>query len=282
MPLRNMGDLLTAARAGRFAVGAFECWDSLNIRGIAEAARLCRAPVIFQATTTEFNLMGGPEALASMVKFYVEKCGIEAALHLDHGKSLQEVEACLKSGFTSVMLDASTQPFEENLKLTAEAVRMARAYQAGSEAELGHVGGGGDGGDIMAESALTDPEEAEEFVRRTGVDSLAVAIGTVHGDYRGKPELRLDRLGEIARRVEVPLVLHGGSGTPPELLRAAIKLGIAKINICTDLNRAFLAGVEYARGHRALSVPGDFYLPAVEEVTKKAGEMIRLFKEVTA
>ena len=275
MPLYRMDTLMRQAREKKIALGAFECWESLNIQGIAKAAKACNTPVIFQATPAEYLPMGGADALACMVRFYVEKYNIDAALHLDHGGTLEDVEECIKSGFTSVMLDASAQVFEENVRLSAEGARMAHEAGLSFEAELGHVTGG-DGGD--AESALTVPSEVVEFVKRTQVDCLAVSIGTVHGDYKGEPKLRLDLLAEIASLVDVPLVLHGGSGTPIDQLHAAIKLGIAKINICTDIHKAFLRGMEEAKGKLTPSVPGRYYIPAARELYEKTVEMIKLFQ----
>ncbi len=275
MKLQRMDTLLRQAREKKIALGAFECWDSINIQGIAKASSLTGIPVIFQATPVEYEPMGGAAALVHMVKFYVDKYNINAALHLDHGSTLEQVEDCVRSGFSSVMLDASACEFEENARLSAEAAKIAHAGNLSFEAELGHVIGG-DGGD-GAESALTVPSEVVEFVKRTQVDCLAVSIGTVHGDYKGKPELRLDLLKEIASLVEEPLVLHGGSGTPIDQLHAAIKLGITKINICTDIHKAFLAGIEEARKTLTPSVPGNFYRPAAQMMTEKTVEMIRLF-----
>ena len=274
MGLYRMDTLLKQAGRQHIALGAFECWESMNIQGIAKAAANCKMPVIFQATPVEYEPMGGAEALSHIVRFYVKKYDIDAALHLDHGATLEQVEDCTRNGFTSVMLDASALCFEENARLSAEAAKIAHAGDLSFEAELGHVTGG-DGGD--AESALTVPSEVVEFVRLTNVDCLAVSIGTVHGDYRGKPELRLDLLKEIASLVDIPLVLHGGSGTPIEQLHAAIKLGITKINICTDIHKAFLAGIEEAKATLTPSVPGNFYRPAAAKLTAKTEEMIRLF-----
>lgn len=276
MSLQRMDTLMRAARAKKIALAAFECWDSLNIQGIAIAASKCKSPVIFQATSMEFGPIGGAEALSCMVNFYIKKYDLDAALHLDHGNNIDEVEECVKAGFSSVMLDASIHSFEENVRLSKMAADIAHAHNASCEAELGHVGGG-DGGE-NSESVLTVPGEAAEFVRRTGVDCLAVAIGTVHGEYRGKPELKLDRLAEIAKEVDVPLVLHGGSGTPIDQLQQAIRLGIAKINICTDINKAFIAGIEEARATLTQSLAGNFYRPAVASLAAKAEELIRKFR----
>ena len=175
------------------------------------------------------------------------------------------------------MLDASAAVFEENVRLSAAAAEIAHAADCSLEAELGHVTGG-DGGD--AESALTVPEEVVEFVERTKVDCLAVSIGTIHGDYRGEPHLHLDLLAKIASMTDVPLVLHGGSGTPIDQLHGAIKLGIAKINICTDIHKAFLRGIDEAKATLTPSVPGNFYIPASERIFEKTVEMIKLFSEI--
>jgi ketose-bisphosphate aldolase len=276
MSLERMDTLMLEAKAKKIALGAYEAWESINITGVAEAASRTGVPVIFQASPVEYRLAGGPDALADMVNFYVKKYNIRACLHLDHGSTIEHVKECLENGFTSVMLDASTLPFEENATLSKEAALMAHSFNASCEAELGHVGGSGDGGDVI-ESTLTVPGEAKEFVEITKVDCLAVAIGTVHGEYRGKPELRLDRLQEIANIVDLPLVLHGGSGTPEDLLKEAIKLGIAKINICTDINKAYLTGIEEAKQSLTPSVPGLFYEPALTLLSQKAEEKIRLF-----
>jgi len=276
MSLQRMDTLMKAARAQHIALGAFECWDSLNVQGIAIAAARCHAPVIFQATSMEYGSMDGAEVLADIVRFYIKKYDLDAALHLDHGGKIEEVEECLKAGFSSVMLDASIHPFEENARLSKLAADMAHECNASCEAELGHVGGG-DGG-AGSEGVLTVPGEAAEFVRITGVDCLAVSIGTVHGEYRGKPELKLDRLAEIAKQVDLPLVLHGGSGTPIDQLQAAIRLGIAKINICTDINKAFIAGIEEARATLTPSLSGYFYRPAVASLAKMTEDFIRKFR----
>ena len=285
MPLVRMDDLLIAARRDGYAVAAFECWSSGNVIGLCEAAATCRMPVILQASPVEYGLMGGPEALKHIVDFYVARHGITAALHLDHGSTLAHVEECVRAGFTSVMLDASRETLDRNIELSRAATQLAHAANVSVEAELGHVGGS-EGGftDHGGEHPLTVPDEAVRFVAETGIDCLAVAIGTIHGDYRSEPRIRLDLLADIAKRIPQPLVLHGGSGTPHDVLRQAIRLGIAKINICTDINKAWLAGVEEARADRSLtpSVPGAFYRPAHRRLVEVASAMIRLFAEKAA
>jgi ketose-bisphosphate aldolase len=274
-----MDTLLRAARAEGRALPAFECWDSNSVQAIATAARRTGQAVIFQASATEYGYCGGPDALAAMVRWYMDKYGIDGALHLDHGTTLAHVEECLAAGFTSVMIDASRESFAENVRLTREAVAMANAADASVEAELGHVAGAEAGLEEIAEheAALTDPEEAARFVEETGCHCLAVAIGTVHGVYRGVPNIRTDRLAAIVERVEVPIVLHGGSGTPPDRVRECIRLGVAKVNICTELQQAWLDGIAATRKDLTISVPGLFYVPPFEALLAVMLDKIALF-----
>ena len=274
MALYRMDTLLQNARKQKIAIGAFQCWDCLNIQAIARASAKTATPVIFQATSMEYGALDGAQIIADMVKFYIKKYDIDAALHLDHGQSIDEVHECLEAGFSSVMLDASIHPFAENTRLSAEAAAMAHHYNASCEAELGHVGGG-DGGD-GSETVFTIPEEAAEFIRLTSVDCLAVAVGTVHGDYRGTPHLQLDRLQKIVDATTIPLVLHGGSGTPKELLQQAIAIGINKINICTDINKTFVKAIKETTLTQSLA--GYFYRPTVDATAAKVEYLIRLFK----
>ncbi len=280
MALLRMDDLLLEARRKGYAVGAFECWNSANIYAIAEGAASCGMPVIFQASPTEYGVMGGPDAMRDIVEFYVRKMDIRAALHLDHGTSIEHVKECIEAGFTSVMLDASRLPFEENVAISKQASQMAHQQDVSIEAELGHVAGCEAGLEELAdaESQLTNPREAEIFVHETGIDCLAVAIGTVHGSYRSKPNINLQRLREISDIVHQPLVLHGGSGTPENILRKCISLGIAKINICTDIHNIWLEGIEEAKKSLTPSVPGLFYLPAHKMHVKMVIDKIELFK----
>ncbi|AKJ64487.1 class II fructose-bisphosphate aldolase [Kiritimatiella glycovorans] len=279
MGLMRMDALLVEARRKRMAIGGFECWSSAGARAIAEAAAECRMPVIFQATRAEYELMGGAAAMKAIVECYVEQAGIDAALHLDHGASMEEVRTCLDGGFSSVMLDASRLPLEENIAASSEAAGAAHEASCSIEAELGHVGGfEGDLEEVDDEQAgLTDPEEAERFVAETGIDCLAVGIGTVHGEYRREPNLDLDRLARIADRVPLPLVLHGGSGVTDELLLQAIERGIAKINICTDIHKVWIAAVTAARETRTPSLAGRYYEPAQEALKTSIAGIIQKF-----
>jgi len=276
-----MHTLLQRARAEGYALAAFECWNSDNVFAIAEASRDASTPVILQASPVEYGTMGGAVALKRIADLYLDLTGATAALHLDHGTTLDQVRECVEAGFTSVMLDASRETLERNIELSAAAVAIAHPHGVSVEAELGHVGGSE--GEIVDENPnaadhLTNVDDAERFVRETGIDCLAVAIGTVHGAYRGEPKIDLERLAAIADRVGVPLVLHGGSGTPPEKLRAAIGLGIAKINICTDIHIAWLDGIAEARQTLTPSVPGAFHRIPHARMKAVADHYIQLFR----
>jgi len=274
-----MDVLLRQARTEGRALAALECWDSTSVRAVAAAAERTGAPVIFQASPGEYALAGGPEALRALVEWHVERTGIEAALHLDHGMKLSEVEECVQAGFTSVMLDGSHFPYEGNVRLTRETVAIAHRYDASVEGELGHVAGLEGEVSISEEDAQqTDPDQAADFVAQTRIDCLAVAIGTVHGVYRGEPKINLERLEEIAARIEQPLVLHGGSGTPDHLIRECIRRGVTKINICTELQQAWLGGIEASRQVNSISAPGRFFAPAFEALVARIIEKIELFR----
>jgi fructose-bisphosphate aldolase class II len=278
MALVRMDEILIPARKDSRAVGAFECWDSNSVQAIAQAASATNCPVIFQATPGDYDYCGGPKNLWQIVEIYATKNQIQAAVHLDHGTTLDHVEECLKAGFTSVMLDASSYKYDENVRLTKEAVKMAKSFNASTEAELGHIGG--IEGDVSCQEdsvVLTDPDEAAAFVAETKIDCLAVAIGTVHGVYKAEPNIDLDRLRKIANCVSVPLVLHGGSGTPDDIVRACIKTGVAKINVCTELMQAWIGGLEESSKVNTLSLAGPFHEPAMAAATNLLVEKISLF-----
>ena len=279
MGLVRMDELLLDARRNCRAVPGFECWDSGSVQAICMAAEKTGLPVIFQLSPTEYTYCGGPEAAKAMVDWYVGRSGITAALHLDHGSTLEHVADCLQAGFTSVMLDASRDSYEENVRLTKAAVNMARESNASVEAELGHVGGlEGDLPELDGDEATqTDPVQAAEFVAETGTDCLAVAIGTIHGVYQGTPKINIPRLQAIAERVATPLVLHGGSGTPDGDIRACIHNGISKINICTELQQVWLAALDESRQVNRISVPGSFYALPRDRMAALMIQKLRLF-----
>ena len=237
--LRTLKEVLASARAGGYAVGAFEFWSVDSAQAIVEAAEMVGVPVILQAGPLELEF-AGLQALSGIAHSVASNSRTDVVLHLDHGDTIDLARAVLEAGFTSVMIDGSGLPYEQNRDLTRQVVGLAHPRGISVEAELGRLAGAEVRGDVSKEEAMqTDPEEAQRFVEETGVDALAVAIGNAHGLYAYEPELNLPRLAQIASKVVVPLVLHGGSGTPDEQVREAIKLGITKVNVCTEFIAAF-------------------------------------------
>jgi len=230
-----MSQLLNAAIAGGYAVPSFAVWNLETTKLVLSVAERMKAPIILMSAPAEFSVLP-PEDLGPASYALMKRFNVVAALHLDHGDSLDIVSDCLDAGYTSVMLDFSARPFEENAGALKKVVEMARPRGVTVEGEIGKVGRADDATrEGVKESTLTEPADAVEFVRRTGVDTLAVSIGNAHGKYSKLPKLDFDRLGKIYAATRIPLVLHGGSGTPPEDLRRAISLGIAKVNVATDL-----------------------------------------------
>lgn len=227
-----------------YAVGAFNVNNMEIIQAIAQAADELRAPVILQASQGAIKY-AGIEYITSLVKTTAQQIDVPIALHLDHGTDFNEIMSCIRNGFTSVMIDASKHELEENIRLTKEIVKIAHAVGVSVEAELGKIGGTEDQIVVSeAEATYTDPEEARIFVEETGVDSLAIAVGTAHGVYKGEPKVDIDRIKEIDRVVSVPLVLHGSSGVPYDTLEKAVGAGIRKINIDTDIRASFAGSVK--------------------------------------
>lgn len=229
--LVSMKELLNEADKNKRAVGAFSVGNMEMVMGVLRAAEETDTPVILQIA--EKRLGNSPlELMAPMMVSAAENSKVKVAVHLDHGLTLDCIKKALIFGFTSVMLDCSLKPLNENIETTKEVVRLAREYGATVEAELGVVGGNeGDTEEHII--ACTDPKVAKHFCKETGIDALAVAIGNAHGNYPVLPELRFDVLEEIYNQTDIPLVLHGGTGITAEMFRRAISLGIRKINIAT-------------------------------------------------
>lgn len=266
MALVTNNDIMIPARAGGYAVGAFNTSNLEITQAILEAAAEMRSPAIV-ATSQSAIEYAGYRNLRSMVENLADAAGVPVSLHLDHGTDMEIVKGCLDNGWTSVMIDGSHHPFEENVKLTRQVVEAAHAKGVSVEAELGRLMGIEDQIQVdERDASMTDPDQALEFVQETGCDSLAVAIGTSHGAYKFKsePKLAIDRLERIAENVSVPLVLHGASAVPPAVLELAQKYGlkmegargvppasiveavshgVAKVNIDTDLRLAFTGRV---------------------------------------
>ncbi len=239
MALVGTAQMLRHAYQEGYAVPGFCAWNAETIRTILQVATEQNAPVIVMSGPGEFPLLP-PAVLGPIARAEAEPLQIPVAIHLDHGNSLEIVAKCLDGGFTSVMLDASDRPFAENVNLTRQAVAMAKQAGADSEGEIGAVGRADD---ISTEGppagTLTDPDQAAQFMDETGVDALAISIGNAHGIYAERPNLDFQRLRQISKLVDVPLVLHGGSGTPAQDIQRAIGLGIAKVNVASDLGNAF-------------------------------------------
>lgn len=243
MPLVTTKEMLLRAQAGHYAVGAFNVENMEMVMAVVQAAEESRAPVIMQTTPSTVKYAGLDYYLA-MAKAAAERATVPVAMHLDHGDSFELAMQALRTGYTSIMIDGSHDSFEDNIALTRRVTDACAPSGVPVEAELGKVGGkeddleGGDG------NPFTDPQQAKEFVERTGVDSLAVAIGTAHGLYKGVPKLDFDRLSAIRELVSIPLVLHGASGVPDEAVRESIRRGICKVNFATELRIAFSDGVK--------------------------------------
>ncbi len=241
MPLISTRDMLKAAQWGGYAVGAFNMENMEMAQAIVSAAEAKGAPVILQTTPSTIRY-GGLALYQAISDALGRRVSIPVAIHLDHGDSYELAEQAAKAGYTSVMIDGSIKPFGENIALTKSVVQMARSYNISIEAELGKVGGKED--DLTVEGdAYTNPEDASVFIRETGVDSLAVAIGTAHGVYAKMPRLDIDRLTQIRQVVDIPLVLHGASGLTQEDVKSCVARGICKVNFATELRIAYTEGV---------------------------------------
>lgn len=278
MSLVTMSEVLIPARSGGYAIGAFEVWNLESVQAVVSAAEGMSQPVILQIGPYEAD-HAGLEDIAHIALFHAKRAKIPVVIHLDHGDTFERVMQCISHGFTSVMLDVSHLPYAENAAATKEVVRVAHACGVSVEGELGRIGGEEVGIDVTNDDThLTNPDQALEFVKETEIDALAVAIGTVHGFYKSKPNIRLGLLEEIAKRVPIPLVMHGGSGTPDSDVSKAISIGIAKVNVCTELVAAFadtFANEQKEQDFR-YNVPGVFTRPkiAAKNIVEKK---IRLF-----
>ena len=235
--LVTLRDILPAARAAGKAVGLFNTLDPNALRGVLQAAQETGSPVIIG--TAEVLLPSCPlETIADMLLPAAQRADVPVCVHLDHGLTLECIARALELGFSSVMIDASVLPYADNLAVTSQVVGMAHAYGASVEAELGHVGMADSAEGEDSDNQYTDPAQAAEFAAQSGVDALAVSIGTLHGAYRAAPKLDFDLLARLRATTDVPLVLHGGSGLRPEDFAHARAGGIAKVNIFTDIDVA--------------------------------------------
>ena len=276
MPLVTSKKLLLDAQEGCYAVGAFNVENMEMVQAVVAAAEELRAPVILQTTPSTLKY-ADVDFFYANVKTAAEKAAVPVVMHLDHGSSFDLAMQAFRAGYTSIMIDGSPKPFSENVQVTRAVASACHPAGIPVEAELGKVGGkeddliGGEG------NPYTDPREAQAFVEATGVDFLAVAIGTAHGVYKGVPRLDLDRLREIRAIVSIPLVLHGTSGVPDDTVRACIARGICKVNYATDLRIAFTKGVSvYLKEHPDAFDPKKYNAQGREEVKQYVMEKIKV------
>ena len=266
-------EMILAAQRGGYAVPAFNFENMEMVQAILAAAEETGSPVLLQTTPSTIKYMTLRQAYA-MVKAEADAVRVPVSLHLDHCESYEGVCAALEAGYSSVMIDASKLEFEENIALTQKTVQAARERGVPVEAELGPVGGKEDG--HSASIAYTDPAQAVDFFQRTGVDLFAVAIGTAHGFYKGEPKLDFELLQTIAGLISAPLVLHGGSGIPDEMIRKTIDLGICKVNFATELRAAMTAAVRQALEDEGIIDPKKFMSPGREAVRQLCIHKIKL------
>ncbi len=279
---RTLRDIMNYAETRRIAVGAFNIGNKDIFDMIIEAAEECGSPVIIECAPAELDFLG--DEFFVYVKKKIQEASVPICLHLDHGRDMETVRRAADLGFQSVMIDASDKPFEENVRLTRSVCEFAHERNMDVEAELGIVGNTATascGGAQEEQVQYTQPEQAETFCKHTGVDTLAVAIGTSHGMYpkNMKPKLRTDILDEIYQRVRVPLVLHGGSGNKDEELTASIRRGIRKINISSEVKEAYFQSMKtYMEKH-----PNEVKTQIIQAIPRlcakeKVIDRIRLFR----
>ncbi|ACL70551.1 class II fructose-1,6-bisphosphate aldolase [Halothermothrix orenii] len=277
MNLVPMAEILKKANKEGYAVGGFNINNLEFLQGIIEAAEEMNSPLILQTSEGAIKYIG-IDYVIGMVEAATKNTTIPVALHLDHGSSFEVVMKCIRHGYSSVMIDGSHYPFEENVRLVKKVVEAAHSVGVSVEAELGKIGGTEDNVSVDEKDATyTDPDEAVEFVERTGVDALAIAIGTAHGVYKGKPELDFDRLTDIKSKLDMPLVLHGASGVPTEDVEKAVKLGINKVNVNTDFQQAFTERIKEIFDEKPdLYDPRKYCGPGRDAIKAKVKEKIKM------
>ncbi|NLY20687.1 MAG: class II fructose-1,6-bisphosphate aldolase [Tissierellia bacterium] len=277
--LVNSYEILKHAQDNKYGVGAFNVNNMEIAQAVINAAEALNAPVILQVTQGAIKY-AGIEYISSIAQLAANKASVPVALHLDHGTDFEIIMECLRNGFTSVMIDGSKFPLEENIEKTKKVVEIAHAMGVSVEGELGKIAGTEDQVHVEAkDAAYTDPQEAKRFYEETNVDALAIAVGTAHGVYKGEPKIDYDRISEIRAVVDCPLVLHGSSGVPYEALTKAVSLGICKINIDTDIRMAFANSVRKFLDENPNEYdPRKILGPSREAMQAVVEEKIKVFK----
>jgi tagatose 1,6-diphosphate aldolase GatY/KbaY len=268
--LASTRELLETARKNIYAIGAFNVYNLEGVKAVIDAARENRSPAMLQIHPSALKY--GRSTLVAMCLEAARSATVPISVHLDHSTKAADIYQALEAGMTSIMADGSHLPYEENLAFTREMTRLAHEYGAVVEAEIGRISGTEDGLTIAEKEAkMTDPDQAVEFVRATGVDSLAVTIGNVHGEYKSPPRLDFDRLARIRELLSIPLVLHGASGLPAEMIGRSIQLGVCKFNVNTEVRQAYLQ-----------SLKDEICGRSPKDLLDIAGEAIDAMKEVIA
>lgn len=282
MDYQTIMRLYRKATKERFALGAFNFSDSITARGIADAAASLRAPVIMSTSEGEQKVIA-PELARYTVDGLQKKHRMKIILHLDHGKSLKSIKESIRTGYDSVHMDGSALAYKENLRITKQAVRYAHQRNIFIEGELGHIEGGSTlhkkrtYRDALKNSAFTNPAQAREFIEKTGVDSLAVNVGNVHGLWKGTPHIDFPRLKEIIKLTNIFTVLHGGSGIPQDQIKKAIRIGIDKVNINSEMRIAYTNALRKQLRRKNQFVPREFLPFSQAAVTKVVLQKISLF-----
>jgi len=277
---RTNAELMRQAREGGYAIGAFNTNNLEITKSIFRAASEEKSPIIL-AISPSAAKYAGIDNLVAMARIGAEETGVPVSVHLDHGTEFEHIIQAIRAGFSSIMFDGSKYPYEKNVELTKEAVKIGHAAGITVEGELGRLVGVEEQISVSErEASMTDPDQALDFVERTGVDALAVSIGNAHGWYKGKPLLDFARLEAISKKIgdKALIVLHGASGIPDEDIRRAISLGITKINIDTETRDAFKRGVaQFMQENPDVIDPRKIMKPAMEEMFKIVSRKIRLF-----
>ncbi|EGR0105255.1 TPA: tagatose bisphosphate family class II aldolase [Vibrio vulnificus] len=277
MYLISSREMLKRAQLGGYAVPAFNIHNLETVQVVVETASEMGSPVILAGTPGTYDY-AGTDYLISICKEAAHKHSIPLVLHLDHHEDLQDIRNKVAHGIRSVMIDGSHHAFDQNIDIVRSVVQYCNRFDASVEAELGRLGGQED--DLIVDSAdalMTDPASAAEFVRRTGIDSLAVAIGTAHGLYKAEPKLDFARLEKIRSVVDIPLVLHGASGVPDEMVRRCIELGVCKVNVATELKIAFADAVKgHFAEHPDANDPRKYITPGKAAMKRVVMDKIRM------
>ncbi|NBI31072.1 class II fructose-1,6-bisphosphate aldolase [Chengkuizengella marina] len=278
MPLVSMNEFLPAAKEKKFAVGQFNMNNLEFSQAIVQAAMEENSPFIFGVSEGALKYMG-IEFTVAMAEAAAKQSGLPIALHLDHGSSFEVAMKCIRAGFSSVMFDGSHHSYEENVRLTKEVVKTAHAMGVSVEGELGTIGGVED--DISVDESdanLAKPEEAIRFYEETGVDCLAIAVGTAHGMYSGEPDIKFDIIEEVTKNIPVPVVLHGGSGVPDEMIRKSIEAGVGKINVNTENQVALTNAIRNVlNSNDSVYDPRKYLGPGKEAMVEVVKSKIKLF-----